>query len=304
MTLAGFRMPHHGRYAYSPIGHRADYSWPGGHKLAVYIAINIEHFAFGAGEGPSPTPEVSGSSEGIQRAYAWRDYGMRIGIWRIFDLLDEFGMPACHLVNAAVCDEYPELITALRGRPDDIVGHGRTNAERQGLMWEGDESRLIAESTDILAETFGVRPSGWMSPGRSESRVTLDLLKEAGYEYVLDWPIDDQPLWMTTRSGPILSVPYPIELNDLPAQVKRGITAAAFTEMFVDQFDEMLVQSKQQPLVLGISLHPYVTGQPYRLRAFRRILQHISKARDDIWMTRPDEIARHVQSLDGAPGSL
>ena len=125
----------------------------------------------------------------------------------------------------------------------------------------------------------------------------LPILKEAGYTYMLDWPVDDQPFWMKTRSGPLMSVPYSIELNDSPVMVFRQEGAADFERMAIDQFDEMLLQSRKYPLVYTIVLHPFVIGQPYRLRALRRIFAHIAKARDDVWVTTPGEVARHYAGL-------
>jgi peptidoglycan/xylan/chitin deacetylase (PgdA/CDA1 family) len=149
----------------------------------------------------------------------------------------------------------------------------------------------------VITRLTGKQPQGWLGPGLAESPVTLDLLKEAGYRYVMDWPLDDQPVWMKTRSGPILSVPYPIELNDLPALVNRHHTGRQFAEMITDQFDEMLEQSKKYPLVCSIALHPFIIGQPFRLRAFRDALRHIMARQDELWITTPGEIARYCTSL-------
>ena len=141
------------------------------------------------------------------------------------------------------------------------------------------------------------QPKGWLGPYIVQSDVTLDLLKEAGYSYMLDWPADDQPFWMTTRSGPMLSVPYSIELNDSPAQVFRHHTGREFEEMILDHFNEMLLQSQKYPLVFTIVLHPFVIGQPFRLRALRRALEKILENRDDLWLTTPGSIADHIASL-------
>ena len=130
-------------------------------------------------------------------------------------------------------------------------------------------------------------------------------MKEAGYRYVMDWPIDDQPVWMRTRAGSILSVPYPTELNDLPAMVYRRQSGRRFAEMIIDQFDEMLAQSRKYPLVFGVSVHPFIIGQPYRLHAFRDAIRHIMQERDALWITTPGEIARYCEGLPQGtvPGS-
>ena len=146
---------------------------------------------------------------------------------------------------------------------------------------------------------------GWLAPYISQTYVSLDLLKEAGYRYMMDWPCDDQPLWMKTRSGPILSIPYPTEINDSLQMLNRMATPTEFTNFVIHNFDEMLAQSKRHPLVMGISLHGHVLGQPYRLHEFRRAIRHIVSKRNEIWLTHPGEICKHVESLPKGivPGS-
>ena len=296
------KLPGHGRYDYVPITERPVYDWPEGKRLAVFFCSNIEFFAYRAGLGVDPSGLDRPQS---QVNYAWRDYGNRVGIWSYLDLLDEFALPGAHNVNSSVLEACPEIVERIRGRGDEFVGHGRSNAERQDELWEEDEARLIAECTAVLERLSGKRPQGWLGPYIAESSVTLDLLKEAGYSYVMDWPADDQPFWMRTRAGPILSVPYPLEINDSPAMVFRRHSAREFADMIVDQFDEMLRDSAKRPLVFTISVHPFILGQPFRMRAFRRALDHMMKQRDKIWITTPGEIARHCMGLPRGtvPGS-
>ena len=298
------KLPHHGRYDYAAIDRRPVYSWPDGKRLAVYIGLNIEHFAYAAGLGHAVSTELP---QPDPRTFCWRDYGNRVGVWRLLDLFDEFGLPACHLINTAVFDYAPEILDAISARGDEIIGHGRTNAERQGQMWEEDEARLLASVRDEVSRRTGKPPRGWMGPWMSQSAVTADLLQESGYAFVMDWPCDDQPIWLRTRRGRIMSVPYPLEINDSPQLLVRRHTAEEFSQMIVDQFDEMVEQSANQPLVCGIALHTMVVGQPYRLRALRRALRHIVEhpARDRVWWTRPGEIHDHCAGLPAGtvPGS-
>jgi allantoinase len=288
------KLPAHDRYRFSALPKRPVYEWPNGSRLAVTFNNNIETFAFRAGLGSDHTNVAAPQN---QRNYAWRDYGNRVGLWYYFDLLDEYGVPGAHNVNSLVLELYPEIVDRLNARGDEYVGHGRTNAERQDVLWEEDEARLIAQSTDSILRASGKRPEGWLGPWLAETGCTLDLLKEAGYSYVMDWPADDQPFWMRTRAGPILAVPYPIEINDSPALVFRQHSGREFADMIIDQFDEMLHQSAKRPLVFGISVHPFVIGQPFRLRAFRRAMDHILHHRDDLWITTPGEIARYCATL-------
>jgi peptidoglycan/xylan/chitin deacetylase (PgdA/CDA1 family) len=288
------KLPHHNRYAFSPLPERKSYTWPNGAKLAVLVVTNIEQFAYRAGLGSDSAQPGAIQN---QRNFAWRDYGNRVGIWHLLEMLDELGIPAAHNINSAVLDDCPQIAAALVARGDEFVGHGRTNAERQDILWEEDERRLIVESRDAILRHTGRAPEGWMGPYIAETPVTLDLLKQEGFRYVMDWPADDQPFWMRTSSGPILSVPYSVEINDSPAMVFRHHTGADFEQMIVDQFDELLDHSRKYPLVCSIVLHPFVIGQPFRLRAFRRAMRHVLAERDRLWIARPGELARYIASL-------
>ena len=290
----------HNRYSYSPITERRDFVWPGGKRLALYIALNVEHFSFGEGLGHTPT--ILGPQPDV-RNFGWRDYGLRVGIWRIFDLMEELGLPMCHLLNASVCDEMPQIPVRIRQRGDEVVGHGYTNSERQSDMDPKMEAAMIAHATRTLAESCGQRPYGWMGPWISETAITPDLLQEQGYKYLMDWPADDQPFWMNTRNGRILSVPYPIEINDTPTMLSRAQPATDFYTMIINQFDEMLRLSANQSLVFGVSMHTFCTGQPFRLYQVRRALQALINhpGFSTVWVTTPGAIANYVSGLpDGS----
>ena len=298
------QLKNHGRYSYASIQARPRYEWPNGAKVAVYVAINVEAFHFGAGKGAAIAPPDQAVSHSI---YSWRDYGNRVGFWRLMDLLDELEIPAEHQLNTAIYDACPDIPVRIRARGDEVLGHGQTNSDEQGGLSENDERRLIERCTATITRHEGAAPIGWMSPWLSNSPVTMDLLQESGYRYVMDWTMDDQPVWMKTRQGRLLAMPYPVEANDNRGIVWYGYTSRAFTDMIIDGFDEMLAQSDKdgQPVVCPISLHPFVVGRPYRIREMRRAFQHILAHRDRIWLTRPGDICRHVEALpDGiVPGS-
>ena len=292
MTRAPLRS--HERFAYSAITRRPALRWPNDTRLAVYIGFNIEHFAFGeglgAGIGPvSPQPDVLN--------YSWREYGNRVGVWRCLDLFDELALPTGALINTALYDHCPEVVEAFAARGDELIGHGHSNAERQGVLPEAEERALIVHCRERMQQAHGVAPAGWLSPWISESFVTPDLLKETGFRYTLNWCHDDQPVLMDTRSGPLWAVPYPQELNDIPMIMGRQMDAKDFAQMIIDQFDEMLLQSEKQSLVMGIALHPYIVGQPYRLRHLRRALAHIVSHRDEVWVTTPGRIVDAVAGV-------
>lgn len=292
-------LPAHGRFPYRAITQRPDWAWPGGARLAVYLGFNVEHFAFGAGLGANlgpaaPQPDVLNHS--------WREYGNRVGAWRCIELFDRLGLPTGALVNTALYDHCPPLVQALAARGDELIAHGHTNAERQGSWPEAAERELLAACRARIERESGQAPAGWLSPWISESAATPDLLAETGYAYTLNWCHDDQPVPMRTRSGRTLwSVPYPQELNDIPMIMGRQMDAKPFFTLVLDQFEEMLAQSARQPLVMGLALHPYIVGQPYRLRHLRHALETLARARDAgrIWFTTPGAICRHMQALAG-----
>lgn len=276
----------HGRYAYSAITRRRDYNWPGKKRLAVYIGFNVEHFDFGAGLGAALGPK---SPEPDVLNFSWRDYGNRVGVWRCLELFDELKLRVGALINTALYDYCPEVVEAHVKRGDELIGHGHTNSDRQSDLSEEKERELLAYCRDRIRKESKVAPRGWLSPWISESFVTPDLLQETGYQYTLNWCHDDQPTEFKTRSGSLWSIPYPQELNDIPMIVARQMDGRDFADVIVDHFDEMLAQSKHQPLVMGIALHPYIVGQPYRLRHLRRALQHVVKE-NKAWLTTPGEI--------------
>ncbi len=265
----------------------------------MYIAVNVEHFPFGEGMGvplapAQPEPDVVN--------YSWRDYGNRIGVWRLLELFDELKLPATAMANAAIYDHAPQIMAAFRRRGDEVVGHGRTNAERQGQLPEAEERRLIAEAAASIERHEGRRPAGWLGPWVSESRTTPDILQELGFSYVMDWGHDDQPVWLKTRGGRILSIPYPRPTNDLPVLHGYGVPPSDWADILVDQFDEMLHQSRTHALVFNLSLHPFLVGFPFRLRQLRRALTHVLAQRDKIWLTHPGKIAEHATGLP--PGMI
>jgi len=283
------------RFSYSPISRRPKYTWPGGRKLALYVTLNIEHFPYGQQSGPDldrPTQPWG------QRSWLWREYGNRIGAWRLMNLFDELKLPVGVIANTAIYDHCPEILDAHNKRGDELISHGRSQDERQIEMSVDQEREMITEVSQVMTRRNGVKPVGWMSPYLTPSPNTIDLLAETGYSYCMDWGIcDEQPFWLKSNAGPILAMPYPIELNDQPAVVYRHNTATEYADMLVDNFDELLRNAEDAPLVYAISIHSFILGQPFRLLRFRRALQHMLKSRDSVWVTMPKDIASHYAAL-------
>ena len=285
-------LKHHGRYDYLPITQRTDFDWPDGKRLAIYLGINHEVFSFGEGLGAELAPAQT--SPDVMN-YAWRDYGNRVGAWRFMDIFDRLELRTTALMNSDMIEKCPELAQACRDRGDDIAAHGRTNAEAQGNMSKQEERAAIARTLEQF-ETLGVCPTGWLGPWISESHDTPDLLKEAGFRYLLDWAHDDQPIFLSTADGgSLLSIPYSQEINDIPAIIARNQEAATFASMIEDAVTQLLTECESRPLVLGIALHPYVMGQAHRALHLDRVLTKIrEKADSRIWWTTAGEIADFV----------
>lgn len=167
----------HGRFAYSAIVNRPNWSWPDGRRLAVYIAVNLEHFAYGEGLGLSYSPGIPHPNT---YNWAWREYGNRVGVWRLLELFDRLQLPVSLLLNSEVYDHCPEVVAAFRKRGDEVLGHGRTNSEHQNDFDEVGEAALIRDVTEAITRFEGHPPRGWLSPGVNPSAVTPDLLQEAG----------------------------------------------------------------------------------------------------------------------------
>ena len=286
-------LPTHGRYDYSPITDRPIFQWPGGKRLAVYFAIGLEHYAFGEGLVEDlvpgvPAPDVLNTS--------WREYGERVGAWRVLDVFRGQAIPLSVLLNSAVCSHAPALVEAFAREGAEFIAHGRSNSDSLNGMDEAQESTYLASVAERIEQATGRRPKGWASPWIAETPRTPELLVANGYRYVCDWTMDDQPIRLRTANGPLLSMPYSQELNDSSAMIGRGVGARAFADMVIDQFDEMMATPGEEPLVMSVILHSFIIGQPFRLRALRRALDHIAQHRDKIWLTNPGAIVEHCEA--------
>ena len=281
----------HGRYNYSPITQRPDYVWPNGKRLAVYFALGIEEYVFGAGLTEDILPGAS--KPDIVNA-SWRDYGNRVGAFRLFEHFASRNIEPAILLNTAVYDHAPAVTDAARAIGAEFVGHGQTNSDTLATMSYERESTYIGEVAAQIRKHEGSSPAGWSSPWLAHSDSTLGLLKTHGFGYLLDLRFDDQPVWLETGAERILSIPYGLELNDSSTVIGRQASAREFAQMIIDEFDELLRASARQPLVMSVVVHSFITGQPFRLAAFANALDHIIARRSDIWLCRPGEIASFI----------
>ena len=291
-------MTEHNRFAYSPISRRPKVELPNGARVAVWITPNVEHYHY---DKPAMSlTQMTASLKPDVLNYAWRDYGVRVGIWRIMDILQRQGFVATTAVNAEVCAQYPEIIEAGNSLGWEWMAHGPNNSMLFTGMPEEVERPIIAGTLDVLAKCLGKRPRGWLSPALTETDVTLDLLAEAGIEYVADWCNDEHPYTMKTRKGSIVALPYTLEVGDIPVFLFNGGSGQDFENMIVDQFDQMYEEGATIPRFLSIALHPFLVGHPFRARHLERALAHIRK-RQDVWLATGSEILDWYNSSGTRP---
>ena len=271
------------RLAYSPIRHRPCLVLPERKRLAVWVIVNVEEWDIRL---PMPrtviTPPAGGSPMPDIPNWAWHEYGNRVGFWRLLEVFDEFHLPATLAVNGCAIAAYEAIARAARDRNWEFIGHGFTQRNMQKVE---DEAGDIARTTEVIARYAGRRPRGWLGPGLTETWKTPDLLVEAGYEYVCDWVLDDQPVLLKTRSGPILSVPYTQECNDVAMMLIQHHKASEYADRAIDQFEQLRQDAKDAARVMALVIHPYIMGVPHRLQYFRKAVEHIRNSGDALLWT-------------------
>ncbi|TWD83239.1 peptidoglycan/xylan/chitin deacetylase (PgdA/CDA1 family) [Kribbella amoyensis] len=272
-------------FNYSPITERPPIAWPDGKRVAFYVGLNLEHFL--PGEPSTSIWPLDVTPDPLN--HGWRDYGARVGIWRTIDILDRYGIRASALVNSMVVEHNPQIIRAGVERDWAWLAHGQTNSILHTGYLPDDERPILTEITTAIESATGRRPRGWMGPALTETVNTPALLREHGYQYVLDWTNDDQPYHLNVPG--MISVPYTVELNDLGLFL-RGLSGPDFLQMVKDQFDVLRDESAASGRVMALALHPFVIGQAFRAKYLDLALEYIA-ARPDVWLTTSDEIATH-----------
>ena len=280
------RLPHE-RFDYSAIVDRRPWKLPKGARLAVWTIVNIEEWDI---EKPMArqyltAPQGVGTVPDIPN-WAWHDYGMRVGFWRLYEALVKRKMRATTAINANVCHSYPRVAEAMRDAGWEFMGH----AVKQGAMHiQPDQRAVIRESIEIITKFTGKKPRGWLGPGLTETFETLDLLAEEGIEYVSDWVNDDQPYPIRTRAGTLVSVPYTLELNDIPMMVLQHHTSDEWVRRAKDQFDRLYAEGARNPRVMALAVHPYNSGVPHRIKHFEAVYDYMRKQKG-VWFTTGEEI--------------
>ena len=277
------------RYAFQPIIHRDPVRFPGGERLAVIVYVNIEHVPFGSTAlAHAVYPGTLQFSPDILN-HGWRDYGNRVGLWRIMEAMDRHGYRGTVNLHSDVCREYPQIIEEGNRRAWEWGVQGDNNTSIATSMAADEERQFIARNIDIVASATGKRPKGWLGMCLAESFDSPDLLAEAGIEYVSNYAHDELPVPLQVKRGSLLTMPYTLELNDVPTILGKGASAEVFGQMIRDQFDVLYAEGAQRPRIMSISLHPFITGHPFRMKHLEAAMGYVASHRD-VWLTTGGEI--------------
>lgn len=260
------------RLPYSPITQRPPLRLPNGERVAVWTIVNVENWSPAAAMPRTVLPPPMGQPLLPDIAnWAWHEYGMRVGFWRFLEVLGSRNLKASFAVNGSACRVYEPACRAAFEAGWDFVGHGFI----QQPMHKVDQKAAIADTIEAIRALTGKAPRGWESPGLTETEDTLDLLAEAGIEYVCDWCLDDQPVTLNTSAGPLVSVPYTVEVNDVVMTAIQGHRSDEIYLRGKDQFDRLYLEGEKTPRIMAISIHPYLTGVPHRIKYLEMLYDYI-----------------------------
>jgi peptidoglycan/xylan/chitin deacetylase (PgdA/CDA1 family) len=277
----------HGRFDYSAIVDRPPLRWPNGARVALWVIPNIEHFLF---DRRSTSIEHALQIVPDVLNYSWRDFGVRVGIWRMMEVMEKYGVKGTVALNSDVCRHYPRIIEEGNKLGWEWMGHGTTNSILFSQQSEAEERALIKQVVGTITKSVGAAPRGWLSPALSETVHTLDILAANGIEYVGNWVNDEQPYPMRVKTGTMLSMPYSAEINDIPALLGLHQSPERFGRMICDQFDVLYEDGAKTGRVMSICLHPFLVGHPHRSKYFAKALAHVT-SRQEVWLATGGEIA-------------
>jgi peptidoglycan/xylan/chitin deacetylase (PgdA/CDA1 family) len=271
------------RLAYSAIAERAPLKLPGGARLAIWVLVAVEHWDALL---PMPrtvlTPPAGGSPSPDIPNWAWHEYGNRVGFWRMLKVFDAFEIPAVLAINGSAIAAYPAIVEAACKRKWEFIGHGFTQRNMQKVEDERADIRKVREAFE---RATGRPPRGWVGPGLTETWETPDILAEEGYEYLCDWVLDDQPVWLTTRGRPLVCIPYTQECNDVAMMLIQHHKASEYCDRALDQFEQLYADAADGARIMALVVHPYIMGAPHRVKYFRRIFETIRGKTDVLFWT-------------------
>lgn len=262
------------RHTYSAIVDRPALKLPDDGRIMVWTIVNLEVWDIARPMArqvlPAPTgqvllPDVPN--------WSWHEYGMRVGVWRFFDLYKRLGIRPTLSINARVCLDYERVAAQARDTGWEFMGHAY---EQMPIHKVEDQAGMIHRSMDVLETFSGKRPLGWLGPGLTQTYETPELLAEAGVKYIGDWVYDDEPTVIATQKGPLVTLPYTVELNDIPMMVVQHHESGYWAQRCKDQFDRLWQEGAERPRVMAIAIHPYISGQPHRIKYLEEVYAHIN----------------------------
>tara|TARA_B100001013_G_scaffold198670_1_gene120274 strand:+ start:1661 stop:2551 length:891 start_codon:yes stop_codon:yes gene_type:complete len=274
---------------YSPIIDRPIIKWPNGARVALWVSPNVEHYEYMPNDDAARTPWPRTPFPDVQQ-YSYRDYGNRVGFWRMLETLDKYNIRSCVSLNVAVLEHFPEIRDAMVERNYDYMSHGIYNTRYLYTYTEEQEREFYRDTIETLKLHTGKQLKGMLGPAISGTERTPDLMAEAGLIYHTDWMHDDQPVPIKVKSGKLISVPYSIELNDSSLLRDNHYEGDYFARICKAQFDQLYKEGAESGRVMCIALHPFLIGQPHRIKYLDEILSHIM-SHDGVWQTTADEIA-------------
>jgi len=281
------------RADFSPIFDREPLKLPGGARVAVWPVINVEEWDINEPMARTvlPTPQGVSVIPDIPN-FGWFDYGLRVGFWRMKQVLDNYGIRATVSLNASVCLSYPQLVEESLKSGWEILGHGFI---QRVINKEPDERAVIQKTISTIQEFTGTAPRGWMGPGLAETFDTPDILAEEGIEYVADWCNDDQPYPMKVKSGSLVALPYTVELNDIPVYLVQNHRSPELFERAKDHFDTLYREGEESARVMCVSTHPYITGAAHRIKYYEKIFEYIRRHDHVVFMTGSEILDWYIQ---------
>lgn len=277
------------RYDYSAIIDRPVVELPGGARVAAWFIVNVEHYEYLPGINPFRDPWPSRPHPDVVN-YARRDYGNRVGLWRMLDLFDRYQIAPTVSLNAAVLDHYPDVAEALAARRWEVMGHGVYNTRYAAGLTEQAETEMIADAVETVRGRLGQQMTGWLGPSLTTTERTPDLVAAAGMTYLADYLHDDEPVPVRVRRGSLVSMPYSLGINDSPVIGRVQHSAATFARLVTDQLDQLLEEGRQRPKIMAVCLHPYALSAPSRHRHLERVVASVAQ-HPDVWVASGGDIA-------------
>ncbi len=283
----------HNRYEWSMLSDRKPIEWPNEKKVALWINVGLQFFPLNQKGIPFKVPGGMTKPYPDLRHYSLRDYGNRVGIYRFLKAFDQYNITPTFAMNTRLTERVPYLLDKIKERGNEIMCHGfNMDTLHYGGQDMQEENDIIKRSLDQLRKLTGQEIKGWVSPAKNESENTPDLLKSNGIDYFCDWVNDDMPYSFHTKDGNLTAMPLPTELDDHFIILNNLHSAEDWADQVEDALDFMLKESSTQGgRVLGLSIHPWVLGQPHRIQYLERVLERFSK-NDAIWSASPSEIIR------------